>query len=58
MKYFSDTGLGSANAHEREHISSIACSNGKFIQAKFPLRSTGLSPEQSLPNRSLSGNNY
>lgn len=58
MKQFSNMGLGSANAHECEHTSSIAYSNGKFTWAKFPLRSAGLSPEQSLPNRSLNGSNY
>ena len=50
--------LGSANALKCEHRSSMAYSNGKCTWAEFLLRSAGLSPEKSLPNKSLNGNNY
>lgn len=56
MKQFSDVGLVSANAHDCEHTNSIAYSSGKFTWATFPLRSAGLCPEQSLPNKSLNSN--
>lgn len=56
MKQFSDVGLVSANACE--HTNSIPYSNGKFTWAKFPLRSAGLCPEQSLPNKSLNSNKH
>lgn len=51
-------GLVSANAGECEHTSSIVHSKWEVYVGKNPLRSGGLSPEPSLPNKSLNDNNY